>query len=312
MARRRWRYRRGRDSEVERGPSLTAEELQALKRLKDSEAELAREARALGAARTALARERGTIDQYKEKERWGFLFSAGLCLGLPVFFVWRTYATKEAPAAPYIGAALATWIVTELLLRRHMVAVRCAHGIPSGGKRVECAACTQALREQAAQHEVRTASLGREAELRRRDFEKSRESARADRLSRLRAREDLLQQSPIGFEQTVADLLRSNGYAVKLTKASGDRGIDVMAERGGVRAVVQCKRYGLRNGVGIDEVQRMVGVMKQEGAHVSILFTTSYFTSEAVIAARAIGVRLIDGSSLIDILGGRRSLDDAG
>ena len=46
------------------------------------------------------------------------------------------------------------------------------------------------------------------------------------------------------FEHLCADALRANGYKqVQVTQASGDYGIDVLAQNNGVSYAIQCKRY---------------------------------------------------------------------
>lgn len=46
------------------------------------------------------------------------------------------------------------------------------------------------------------------------------------------------------FERLCASPLRANGYTgVEATSGSGDQGVDVVAERDGVRYGIQCKHY---------------------------------------------------------------------
>ena len=46
------------------------------------------------------------------------------------------------------------------------------------------------------------------------------------------------------FEYWCADLLRKNGYEnVEVTPGSGDQGIDVLAEKDGIKYAIQCKCY---------------------------------------------------------------------
>ena len=49
------------------------------------------------------------------------------------------------------------------------------------------------------------------------------------------------------FEYYCADLLRNGGYQnVRVTRASGDFGVDILAERDGITYGIQCKRYDRR------------------------------------------------------------------
>ena len=46
------------------------------------------------------------------------------------------------------------------------------------------------------------------------------------------------------FEYWCADLLRDNGFEnVSVTQGSGDQGVDVLAEKDGVKYAIQCKCY---------------------------------------------------------------------
>lgn len=47
----------------------------------------------------------------------------------------------------------------------------------------------------------------------------------------------------IDYEHFVGDLLRKAGWSVKVSQASGDQGADVVAEKEGLKVVVQCKMY---------------------------------------------------------------------
>ena len=59
----------------------------------------------------------------------------------------------------------------------------------------------------------------------------------------------------VEFEQYCAELLRNRGFIdVKLTKASGDFGVDILAEKDGVTYAIQCKRYA--DPVGVKEIGR--------------------------------------------------------
>ena len=47
----------------------------------------------------------------------------------------------------------------------------------------------------------------------------------------------------VEFEQYCAELLRNRGFIdVKLTKASGDFGVDILAEKDGVTYAIQCRK----------------------------------------------------------------------
>lgn len=45
------------------------------------------------------------------------------------------------------------------------------------------------------------------------------------------------------FEQEVANVFRLNGYNAKVTKGSGDGGVDIILKKDGKTSIVQCKHY---------------------------------------------------------------------
>lgn len=45
------------------------------------------------------------------------------------------------------------------------------------------------------------------------------------------------------FEQEVANVFRINGYSAKVTKGSGDGGVDIILKKNGKTSIVQCKHY---------------------------------------------------------------------
>jgi len=55
---------------------------------------------------------------------------------------------------------------------------------------------------------------------------------------------------PYQFEHEVATLFQNHGFDVKVTKGSGDQGIDIKLFKNGKRGAVQCKRYTTKVGPG--------------------------------------------------------------
>jgi hypothetical protein len=49
--------------------------------------------------------------------------------------------------------------------------------------------------------------------------------------------------TPLGFERHCADILARQGWRAKLTAGSTDQGVDVLARKGRVSVVIQCKLY---------------------------------------------------------------------
>ncbi len=111
------------------------------------------------------------------------------------------------------------------------------------------------------------------------------------------------------FEFLIGDLLKKIGYEnVEVTKRSGDKGIDVLADLTmegitNVKTVVQVKRFKKGNNIAGKIVTQMRGsaAVDQRG----LIITTSDFTRGAVEEARAPGkmpVALINGERLLGLL----------
>lgn len=121
-------------------------------------------------------------------------------------------------------------------------------------------------------------------------------------------RKMLHSMDPFQFEQLVADLLQKIGYEnVKVTKRSGDKGIDVVANLtvGGitnVKTVVQAKRWGSKKVSGAEIAQlRGSAETDQRG----LIITTSDFTRDGVLEAQAgnkMPVSLVNGEKLVQLL----------
>lgn len=102
--------------------------------------------------------------------------------------------------------------------------------------------------------------------------------------------------SGVEFERWTARLLlRSGCVDVRVVGGAGDAGADVLATApDGGRIVVQCKRYG-RNNVGTGAVQMFAGTDRiYHKADISLIVTTSGFTSEARKVAAGVGIVLVD------------------
>ncbi len=120
---------------------------------------------------------------------------------------------------------------------------------------------------------------------------------RAERLRRLR-RQQLLALSPSEFEQRVALLLEDLGWQrIMVRGGSGDRGVDITAERDGLRYIIQCKRY--TKPVGPNYVRDLVGALQIQQADRAILVTTSNFTPQSRLEARGQALELWDDQVLL-------------
>lgn len=103
------------------------------------------------------------------------------------------------------------------------------------------------------------------------------------------------------FEHFCADLLRQNGFTnVEVTQASGDYGIDVLAEKEGVTYAIQCKCYS--DNVGNHAVQEAHSGAAYYGRMVPVVMTNRYFTRAAKETASQIHVLLWDRDKILQMM----------
>lgn len=95
------------------------------------------------------------------------------------------------------------------------------------------------------------------------------------------------------YEHYVAKYLRKNGFKkVYVTKASGDYGADIIANKFGSRYVIQCKYYS--HTVGLKAVQEVVAAKKHYKCNKSMVVTNNTYTRAARILAKENKVILLD------------------
>ena len=99
------------------------------------------------------------------------------------------------------------------------------------------------------------------------------------------------------FEEYVKEVLKKNGYKkVRLTKASGDYGVDILAEYKGVSYAIQCKLYA--KPVGVAAIQQAYAGSEYYGCDEAVVVTNNTFTRQAVNLSMSNGVILWDGDKL--------------
>ena len=95
----------------------------------------------------------------------------------------------------------------------------------------------------------------------------------------------------ISFENAVAEVFRRQGYAVKTTPRSYDKGVDLILSRDGVTTIVQCKAYG--KNVGVAPVRELQGVRASwPEAREAMLVSLYDFSRSAKDFANEHGIRL--------------------
>ena len=99
------------------------------------------------------------------------------------------------------------------------------------------------------------------------------------------------------FEFFCAEVLKYNGYHhVKVTKGSGDQGVDILAVKDGLRYSIQCKNYS--SPLGNKPVQEINAGRMFYHCDVGIVMTNSHFTPSAYSLAKVTDVQLWDGNTI--------------
>ncbi len=103
------------------------------------------------------------------------------------------------------------------------------------------------------------------------------------------------------FEYFCAEVLEKNGFKnVSVTKGSGDQGVDVLTEKGGIKYAIQCKNYS--SALGNTPVQEVYAGKIFYNCHVGVVMTNSTFTQGAKELAQATGVLLWDRKVLQEMM----------
>ena len=109
---------------------------------------------------------------------------------------------------------------------------------------------------------------------------------------------DLDRISPLAFEHHCAEVLRLQGWRCRTTKASGDFGVDVLAERQGLKVAIQVKKW--RGRVDLSAVQQAATGAAMYGASAAAVVSVSGYQPSAVRLARANRVVLLSYNDLFD------------
>ena len=112
--------------------------------------------------------------------------------------------------------------------------------------------------------------------------------------------------SPDDFEDAIADLARRDPGVRSATAQGGadDRGLDVLVRlHDGRRILIQCKRYGPRNRVTSEDVQKTNGTYRDiHHCQLGVIVTTSGYTRSAIQTNTMLRqpLLLVDGPGLAD------------
>ena len=94
------------------------------------------------------------------------------------------------------------------------------------------------------------------------------------------------------FEKFVAKIFSKMGYVSEVTKHTGDFGVDVIAEKDGMKIAIQAKCYA--GSVSNSAVQEIVAGMKYYNCQRGVVVTNSTFTKAAIELARSNSIQLWD------------------
>lgn len=100
----------------------------------------------------------------------------------------------------------------------------------------------------------------------------------------------------IDFEHWCAARIEEQGWAVRVSKASGDQGVDIEAMKEGMTVAIQCKRYA--QPIGNKAVQEAYAGMIHYRADASCVIGTGGYTASALELGQSTGVILIDAASI--------------
>jgi restriction system protein len=104
---------------------------------------------------------------------------------------------------------------------------------------------------------------------------------------------------PWEFEKYIAELFTTLGYKTTVTGGGYDKGVDVIAEKDGLKHYIQCKKY-ITSTVGVSEIRDFYGAIADHLAQAKGFFiTTNNFTLEAERFVEDKPIELIDGYKLI-------------
>ncbi|WP_425805569.1 restriction endonuclease [Desulfitobacterium sp. Sab5] len=113
--------------------------------------------------------------------------------------------------------------------------------------------------------------------------------------------EQLYELTPREFEEWTANLFESLRYEkVTLTPQSNDKGIDVLAEKNGLKIAVQCKKF--KGVVGSPSIQTFLGALQNAEAHKGFFITTGTFSVEAEKIALNMPIELYDKVRLVQLI----------
>ena len=109
---------------------------------------------------------------------------------------------------------------------------------------------------------------------------------------------DIDNMDGIEFEHYISRLLKHREFKAEVTKASGDLGVDVIAQKNDLKYAVQIKRYN--EPVSRRAVSDAVAGKYHYGCNAAMVVTNNYFTEGAKELAQSTGCELVDRETLTE------------
>lgn len=121
---------------------------------------------------------------------------------------------------------------------------------------------------------------------------------------------EIIKRDSYFFEKLSVQLINAMGYGKKensiVTQRCRDNGIDgiVLDDELGINNImIQSKKYDIGNNISRPEVQKFAGaLLNQKNVKRGVFITTSSFTREAIDYAEAVGLILINGKRLANLM----------
>lgn len=104
--------------------------------------------------------------------------------------------------------------------------------------------------------------------------------------------------NPYAYEHACAEVLRNAGWNAHATAGSGDQGADVVADRDGIRLVLQCKLYS--NAVPNSAVQEAAAARLHYAAQYAAVVSNARYTPSAQQLAQTTAVTLLHQDQIGD------------
>lgn len=104
----------------------------------------------------------------------------------------------------------------------------------------------------------------------------------------------------VEFEKYLAYCFKKQGYRVRMTKASGDFGADLILYGKEGKTAVQAKRYN--KPVGVAAVQQVMAARDYYECELAMVVTNTSYTRQAEELAGKSGIKLLDRNDLISLM----------